>query len=119
MTTKGYVEFLEDFLAYYKSYRSIRGMWYLCLVLDDYSLEKPIVFSHHKRLRQTIRRKLKRLNQTLGYTNSLPQYTLNPLGNTISHPEFTLNRKLGYDKQGRIRFLENLIKRNKHTKVNN
>lgn len=105
MTTKSYVEFLEDFLARYKRYRSLHGMRYLCLALEYEILDYPTVFSHHKRLQQTISRKLKRLNQTLGIT--------------ILHPELTLDRELGYDKEGRIRFLENLIKRNKHTKVNN
>lgn len=103
MTTKSYVEFLEDFLAYYKSYRSFRGMWYLCLVLDDYSLEETITLSHHKRLRQTISRKLSNAKK-LGL---------------IPDPGYTLNAILGYNREGRIRFLENLIKRNKYTKVNN
>lgn len=104
MTTKSYVGFLEDFLAYYKRYASRRRAWYLCPILDDYSLEETVALSHYKRLRQTIHRKLKRLNQTLG--------------NTRSDPEYTLNCKLGYDEKGRIKFLENLIKRNKHVKVN-
>jgi len=105
MTTKSYVEFLEDFLTRYKRYRSRSGSRYLCLTLEYEMLGYPTAFSHHKRLQQTISRKLKRLNQMLG--------------TTILHPELTLDRELGCDKEGRIRFLENLIKRNKYTKVNN
>lgn len=103
MTTKSYVGFLEDFLAYYKRYASRRRAWYLCPILDDYSLEETVALSHYKRLRQTIRRKLSNAKR-LGL---------------IPDPEYTLNYILGYNHEGRIRFLKNLIKRNKHAKVNN
>lgn len=92
-----YVEFLKDFLEFYKD-RANKGYYYICNELFRYSTRPDFdirQLKHVRRLEQLIQKKVIKLN------------TLRE-----NADEVNLNVLYGYGVKDRIKFLENLIRRN-------